>query len=117
MSNTQTLPAVAGQLETPVRPLVERLRAAANANGPEWDGTDSALMREAANELAQAAERERFLHAATRDAQEFASMYGDEFLRWRRMAADLLPVAETGGESMPEAHAAVVRRARSMLGM
>jgi hypothetical protein len=34
--------------------LIQRLRAAANAHGSDWDGVDSALMREAADALSQA---------------------------------------------------------------
>lgn len=47
--------AVAGPLLTeqlgPTPPLAARLREAANAQGPEWDTADSALMREAADEI------------------------------------------------------------------
>ena len=37
------------RVQREVRPLAARLREAANANGAEWDNSDSALMREAAD--------------------------------------------------------------------
>ena len=109
----------------PERDLVEILRERGNALRchPAANGTiehteqAGELLVRAAEALKAHREREPFLYAATRDAQEFASMYGDEMLRWRQMVVDLLPVAVTGGYNLPAEHSAVVRRARAMLGV
>jgi hypothetical protein len=81
-------------VERQVRPLVARLREAANAEGSEWDTADSALMREAAASIermqADAARQNKLMHLAAQDKVFFGGFIYDPEDREFRVPAPMV---------------------------